>query len=288
MRIIIPATTANLGPGFDSLGLALDRYLTVSIGEKIENWYVDHRMGYFIPHDQRNMLVQTALKVNPYLTPHRLRVKSEIPIAHGLGSSSTAIVAGIVLANILGEMHLSDDDILQLAAQMEGHPDNVAPAILGDLTVSAMDQTKVATVKLTFPDVSLVAYIPKYNLATIEARKVLPPNLTYSKAVLAGSIGNALVAALALGDIKKAGQLMEQDQYHEPYREKLVPHLTTLRQIGHQIGAYATYLSGAGPTVMTVLAQDKVKAFIEAGRKQGLTDDYQVLKVDRQGYQILK
>ena len=81
---------------------------------------------------------------------------------------------------------------------------------------------------------------------------------------------------------------MEQDQYHEPYREKLVPHLTTLRQIGHQIGAYATYLSGAGPTVMTVLAQDKVKAFIEAGRKQGLTDDYQVLKVDRQGYQILK
>lgn len=286
LKIRVPATSANLGPGFDSLGIAVSSYLTVTVYGEAPQWKVDHRMGYAVPYDERNMIVATALEVNPELPPQHIKVVSDIPLAHGLGSSSSALIAGIVMANEVGRMHLSDVEILQKAAELEGHPDNVAPALYGDFVVSTMLDGVVSSVRLKFPDLMMVAYIPAYNLSTADARNVLPEQFPFSRAVAAGSVGNVLVAALAAGDMKTAGRMMENDQYHETYRARLVPHLATLRDIGHRVGAMATYLSGAGPTVMCFLPHDRVDEYIALGREAGLNDEYRVLQIEREGVHV--
>lgn len=267
LKIGVPATSANLGPGFDSLGIAVSSYLTVTVYGKAPKWKVDHKMGYAIPSDERNMIVATALKTNPELEPQHIKVTSEIPLAHGLGSSSSALIAGVVMANEVGKMHLTNEQILQKAAELEGHPDNVAPALYGDFVVSTMVDGDVSSIKLKFPDLTMVAYIPAYDLATADARNVLPAKFPFSEAVAAGSIGNVLVAALVAGDMKTAGKMIESDRYHETYREKLVPHLPILREIGHRTGAMATYLSGAGPTVMSFCRMTRLKNILIWAKK---------------------
>lgn len=144
----------------------------------------------------------------------------------------------------------------------------------------------VSSIKLKFPDLTMVAYIPAYDLATADARDVLPAKFPFSEAVAAGSIGNVLVAALVAGDMKTAGKMIESDRYHETYREKLVPHLPILREIGHRTGAMATYLSGAGPTVMSFLPHDKVEEYIDLGKKAGLKDEYRILQIEREGVHV--
>ncbi|MCP0887604.1 homoserine kinase [Ligilactobacillus sp. WILCCON 0076] len=289
MEIIkVPATSANLGPGFDSLGIAVNVYLTVTIAEQTANWVVEHQLGSDVPTDERNMIVQTALSLVPNLTPHRIIVDSDIPLARGLGSSSSAIVAGLEIANIIGKLDMDKETLLQKATYLEGHPDNVAPAILGDFVVSAYVSGHVTSVKGRFPELEMLAYIPKYELPTSKSREALPKELPFKEAVAAGSIGNALVASLLTERFDEAGRLMEADRYHEIYRAALVPHLATLREIGHHVGAMATYLSGAGPTVMTIVDKKKVPEFIRIAREAWLDGDFRQLNVDRNGVVVEK
>lgn len=131
LTISVPATSANLGPGFDSVGLAVNLYLTIDVLEAASQWHIQHDLGSEVPSDERNLLLETALQVCPDLQPHKIKMTSEIPLARGLGSSSSVIVAGIELANQLGQLNLSAADKLAIATNIEGHPDNVAPAILG-------------------------------------------------------------------------------------------------------------------------------------------------------------
>lgn len=283
-KIIVPATSANLGPGFDSIGVAVSKYLTVEVGEAQSVWQVDHQLGDDVPTDDRNLIVKTALQIAPNIKPHYLKVISEIPLARGLGSSSSAIIAGLELANRLANLNLDNRGKLQLATKIEGHPDNVAPAILGDLTISTYtpDQ-RVFSLKGHFPEVALMAFIPPTELLTSASRSVLPEKLAFKKAVEASSIGNTLVAALFAGDLEQAGYLMELDQFHERYRAKLVPHLAVLRDLGHQAGAIATYLSGAGPTTMTVIDSNHRQRFVDLVANSDLNGELLQLKVERQG-----
>lgn len=283
MQIRVPATSANLGPGFDSLGIAVTLYLTITVKGRTKEWVVEHDMGADIPHDESNMIVKTALKILPTLPAHCFKVESDIPLARGLGSSSSAIVAGIEMANQLGKMNLTNEEKIQLATELEGHPDNVAPAILGDFVVSTFVKQKNTSIKGHFPELQFMAYIPHTELLTTESREVLPQRLPFKEAVSAGSIGNALVAALLTGRTKQAGCLMEEDLYHEKYRLKLVPHLTKIRSIGHKHHSMATYLSGAGPTVMTIIPGQEAAAFSQEIREAGLTGKLVALDVDRQG-----
>ena len=257
-KIIVPASSANLGPGFDSLGLAVDRYLTLEVLEKMPNWQIEHDLGPEVSHDETNLVIKSALTLDKDLTPHRIKMNSEIPLARGLGSSSAAIVAGLKLAQVLSAKQFSDQELLEVATKLEGHPDNVAPALFGGLTISLMVNERPQTIKATFPEIGLLAYIPDFELETRVSRSVLPERLEYATAVRAGSVGNALVAALLTDDLELVAELIEQDGYHEPYREKLVPHLKILRELGHKVGAKGTYLSGAGPTVMTLIAPEKL------------------------------
>src|SRR5699024_10810472 len=135
-------------------------------------------------------------------------------------------------------------------------------------------------------DVSLLAYIPDYWLATKKSRGVLPANLDFKDEVRGNAIGNALVAKIVSGNKKDMGQLLEADLLHEPYHDKLVSYFFMLRQLAHAAGAFATYLSGAGPTTMTLLEKDTVDKFIKIAQESGLNDEYLLLEVDRNGARI--
>lgn len=286
MKIIVPATSANVGPGFDSVGVAVTKYLEIQVCEEREEWMIEHQLGKWIPRDERNLLLKIALQIVPDLQPRRLKMVSDIPLARGLGSSSSVIVAGIELANQLGNLKLSDHDKLQLATKIEGHPDNVAPAIYGNLVIASSVEDQVSAVVAPFPECAFLAYIPNYELRTRDSRGVLPRKLSYKEAVAASSIANVAIAALLTGDIVKAGQVIEGDLFHERYRQDLVREFATIKKVAKRNGAYATYLSGAGPTVMVLADPDKMPKIKAELEKQPFKGKLHDLQVDTEGVRV--
>lgn len=286
MRITVPATSANVGPGFDSVGIAVSKYLRIDVLEAQENWWIEHDLGEEIPSDEENLLLQTALQVAADLPPHRLKMTSEVPLARGLGSSSSVIVAGIELANQLGKLALSDEDKLEIATKIEGHPDNVAPAIFGNLVVASYVDQQTNHLVLPFPECALVAFVPNYELKTSDSRNVLPSEWTYKEAVAASSIANVAIAALAKGDLRVAGKAIEADRFHERYRQQLVAEFPQVKEVAHQHEAYATYLSGAGPTIMTLLPVEHAETFAKDLESKDLNGQVFSLKIDTTGVKV--
>ena len=286
MRITVPATSANVGPGFDSVGIAVSKYLTIDVLEAQENWWIEHDLGEEIPSNEENLLLQTALQVASDLPPQRLKMTSEVPLARGLGSSSSVIVAGIELANQLGKLSLSDEDKLEIATKIEGHPDNVAPAIFGNLVVASYVDQQTNHLVLSFPECALVAFVPNYELKTSDSRNVLPSEWTYKEAVAASSIANVAIAALAKGDLRVAGKAIEADRFHERYRQQLVAEFPQVKEVAHQHDAYATYLSGAGPTIMTLLPVEHAEAFAKDLESKGLNGQVFSLNIDTTGVKV--
>lgn len=287
MKIRVPASSANLGCGFDSVGFAVNLYLEVEILEKTDSWEVNHDLGPDIPHDRSNLIVSTALKIFPELQPHRLQITSNIPLAHGLGSSSSALIAGIELACVLGDLRLTKASKLGYACDIEGHIDNVAPAVLGGLIIGSYFDNCLEYVEAEMPDVGLVAYIPDRRLLTSDLRKVLPIELSYKEAVAASSLSNVMIASLLKGDLIQAGRLMEQDLFHERYRSELIPELKEIRKIAHKYDAYATYLSGSGPTIMSLMPLERTAELVNILSKSK-TAKVLSLAVDVQGAIIIK
>lgn len=286
MKIRVPATSANLGPGFDSCGIALSQYLYIEVLKDSDEWFISHSMEEEIPTDESNLLIKTALRVAPKLTPKHLKMTSDIPLARGLGSSSSVIVAGIELANRLGNLNLSLRDRVQIATEIEGHPDNVAPAICGDFVVACYVDGDVRYVKHHFPECEVIAYIPKEELLTSDSRSVLPETVPYREAVEASAIANVLIAAILNGNLPLAGKMMEKDKWHEKYRKDLVPHLAAIRTIGHEEGAYGAYLSGAGPTVLVLTPPEKADAVANRLTKLDKTARVEILNIDQEGVQF--
>ena len=286
MRITVPATSANVGPGFDSVGIAVSKYLTIDVLEAQENWWIEHDLGEEIPSDEENLLLQTALQVASDLPPHRLKMTSEVPLARGLGSSSSVIVAGIELANQLGNLCLSDEEKLEIATKIEGHPDNVAPAIFGNLVVASYVDQETHHLVLPFPECALVAFVPNYELKTSDSRNVLPSEWSYKEAVAASSIANVAIAALAKGDLRVAGKAIEGDRFHERYRQQLVAEFPQVKEVAHQHDAYATYLSGAGPTIMTLLPVEHAETFAKDLESKDLNGQVFSLKIDTNGVKV--
>lgn len=287
LSISVPATSANLGPGFDSIGIALDMQLTLQVLQPSDHWQIDHPFGAEVPTDERNLIIKTALALEPALPPQQLQMTSKIPLARGLGSSSTAIVAGLVLANELSGRARTLDDLLAVATRLEGHPDNVAPAILGGLVVATYVNGRVHAVKLPLPSLFASVYVPNEELLTSASREALPSRLPFKQAIAGSSVANTLVAALATQDWEVALPLLEADQFHEQYRAKLVPALAVIRETAHQMGIVGTYLSGAGPTVITLgdygqLAELQTKLQVNSA----LTGQYHLLPVDGTGIKI--
>ena len=295
MKIIVPATTANIGLGFDSIGIAVDLYLTLTVVEPSNEWKIEHPFGEVVPSNQENLIIETALAVCPTLQPHHLVCESDIPMTRGLGSSSSAIVAGIELANQLGELNLTPQQKVEWATKLEGHPDNVAPAILGGLVVATYDEESQEVdylQKEIQSEIQGIALIPDFELSTKASRQVLPSEFVYSKAVQASSRSNVLVAALWQEDWENVSRIVEKDLFHEPYRETLIPFLTPVRTLAKEKEAIGTYLSGAGPTVMVLSSKDKSTTIVEYLEEHLPSElgnyNIQVLTVDQVGVRVEK
>lgn len=256
--IRVPATAANLGPGIDSIGAALHLYLTVIIEERTEKWRVNHALGTDIPRDEHNLMVQAALKVAPKLVPHQLTVMSDIPVSRGLGSSTSAIIAGIKIANELGELNLTIDEQLNWAVKLGGALDNVAPALLGQAAVATVNGGEAHALQLPLPNLSALVFIPGQKLLARKSRAALPKEVALKTAVHASGVANVLVAALLEQKWELAAKMIELDEFHEQARSQLVPELQQIRDTAHDLGIIGTYLSGAGPTVVTLSTTAKL------------------------------
>lgn len=271
VRVSVPATSANLGPGFDTLGVALDLRNIITMEETGILDVVIEIDGYgeALERPENNMVYLAARRVFRRLQyePHGLYIKEEvrIPVARGLGSSAAAIVGGLVAANALAERMtgrpgLSRDELLKMAVEMEGHPDNVTPAMVGGFTVSCMDETRGPLYVRFDPPTGLQAVVvmPEVSVSgkkTEMSRGVLPAEVSLKDAVYNLNRTALLVAALAQGRIDLL-PVATQDKLHQPYRASLVPGLRSVFQAALDAGAKGVVLSGAGPSVLALVDRD--------------------------------
>lgn len=264
VQVQVPATTANLGPGFDSLGLALalhDRYIAQVLDEQIIDIDISGEGADDLPRNEKNLVIKSMYKGFEFLggKPRgiALRALNVIPHSRGLGSSASAIVGGLSLARALvlgGSERMSDDDMLNLASAIEGHPDNVAAAIFGAATVAWKEvqhgQDVALSVQLEVdPRISVMAFVPFTSVATSKARKMLPELIAHSDAVR-----NSANTALLVHALQHRPDLLHTataDFLHQSYRAQAMPAsfalLTKLRKAG-----VAAFISGAGPTVLVL------------------------------------
>lgn len=256
MIIKVPATTANLGPGFDSFGLAVSLYLEIELVGLSEKWHIHHELEN-IPTDDTNLIVKVAKQVFPQIASYELIMRTNIPTARGLGSSSSVIVAGIELANQLGNLKLTNNEKVEIATQIEGHPDNVAPAILGGFVVSAEIDNQVYFDENPFPECGIIAIVPKYELLTSNSRDVLPQNLAFKESIIASNIANMALSFLITNQIEKACNMMELDLFHQPYRRKLIKEFDHVLNLKNDLGFYTAIISGAGPTILVITPMKK-------------------------------
>ncbi|MBS4209294.1 homoserine kinase [Bacillus sp. FJAT-50079] len=290
--IKVPASTANLGPGFDSAGMALTRYLTLHL-EEHDEWMFEHHSVHLpeVNDAKEHFIYQIAKKTAEHfgasLPAAHVVVESEIPLARGLGSSSSAIIAGIEIANQLCKLHLSKMDKLYFAAAIEGHPDNVAPTVLGGLVIASQSSNEeINYFQKKDDNLDFIVYIPSTELKTEASREVLPEQYSRQKATSASAIANVMFASLIAGDYELAGEMMEKDLYHEPYRASLIPNYEKIRHEAKKRGAYGTVISGAGPTMLSLAPKGKGAEI--AAALQDLLPNYSVdvLEMDLHGVQV--
>lgn len=255
IRIRVPASTANLGPGFDSLGMALNLYLDIT-AERAECWYFEHLGDELVslPTDETHFIARQVtqfcrkLNVEPFCL--HVKMTSEIPLARGLGSSGTALIASLLMVNHYGRLNLSRQQLVDILTKEEGHPDNVVPSLVGGVITGCYDREICRYMALPAIEWPLYLIIPPYELKTDEARQVLPQTLPFAEAVEASAIANVLVAALAQKDYQLAGQLMMQDRFHEPYRAALIQDYQAVKRIVEDKGSL--FISGAGSTLFVM------------------------------------
>lgn len=294
-QVKVPASAANLGPGFDAIGMAFQLYttirMTVSDRPEVVNYGAELEG---LPTDESNLVYRIAellfRRIGREMPPLRIEIKSDIPLARGLGSSAAAIVGGLVGANYLAGEPLSKEEILRVAAELEGHPDNVGAALFGGIVVAVMEEERVPYLKIVpEPHLKALVVIPDFQLSTEAARDALPQE--YSKQDAIFSVGHAslLAAALASGQYDALSAAM-QDRLHQPYRMSLVPGLEELLRGAPQYGALGAALSGAGPTVVSLLNggdEAPLAQFMkETLLKHGVTSSALLLTPDANGAQI--
>jgi len=302
IHIRVPATSANCGPGFDSLGLALTLYndFYYTIGDDFEGFHlqVEGEGEDQLKAGESNLAFASFLRVwNRYTGRQKIGIKvrmhNRIPLAHGLGSSSTAIVAGIEAANALLDTRLNPMQLLKIANDIEGHPDNVAPAILGGFTVSYEKDGKPYSLKVIPPrPLKFIAAVPEQPLATAVARKAIPATVPHADAVFNESRSALLVGALLTGQYEFLGSALE-DRLHTPYRAKFIPGLSAVFKAAVEAGAYNCIISGAGSTLLAYADPNANLQIIAYAMKEAFNTAGQacvshILDLDTMGTQVIE
>lgn len=289
VTIRVPATTANLGPGFDCLGMALSLWNTTRLAWADAPAVRLHGLGTDeLPADESNLVYRSARRAldetGDGARGLSLEAWQEIPFSRGLGSSSAAIVGGLYGANALLGYPLPPHRLLELAVEIEGHPDNVAPALMGGLSIAVSDGERVHAAPVPLPDdLQCVVYVPDAPMPTQEARSVLPPEVSRADAVFNAGRAALLVAALAL-DRPEYLRLATQDRLHQPQRQTIFRQMKPIFDHALAAGAHGVFLSGAGSSVAALTKRGENRAFTigcemaDAADKSGLTGSFLVLE----------
>lgn len=305
VSVKVPASSANIGPGFDCLGLALPIYNTITIEETVlpgtgieinlmsEEETIDEMVFDDIPRDENNIVYKAVEmlynSIGQEPSELRINIQAQIPITRGLGSSSSIVVGGLLAANKLLGNPADETALLAIATEVEGHPDNVAPAILGGFVLANQEDDGTLTYcKLQWPEEwDLTVCIPDFQLSTEIARSVLPKEVPMQDAIF-----NAKHLAMLIEAVNtKNAKLMKaalKDRLHQPYREKLVPGMKEIMEaFKHEDSVLGCVLSGAGPTLLVISHKydlDKIKSTVkEIWEKQNIKVDVRTLKVEEQG-----
>jgi homoserine kinase len=292
VHVRIPATSANLGPGFDALGLALALYneVTASESDRVRVTIEGEGAGRLSPGAENVVARGVRQAYEAAGRPFKgvaLACVNRVPTARGLGSSAAAWVGGLVAGNALLGGPLSRDALLTLAARAEGHPDNVSAALMGGLTVScASGEGRIAAISLPVPAaVRWVVLVPEVTSATAEARAVLPPTFTRADAVFNVQRVALLLAALQSGRLDCLGEALD-DRLHQPYRLRLFPWMPTVVEAARAAGAVGCVLSGAGPSLLAVVRDDAdvvARSMESALAAAGVRGRASALPVDTEG-----
>jgi homoserine kinase len=296
LRVRVPATSANLGPGFDSFGLALPIVAEFEL-RPARTWSVAvDGVAEGIPAGEDNLFIvgarATAKAIGAPLPAQHITQRSAIPLGRGLGSSAAAIVGGVVAANAMLGEPLERRALLRIAANVEGHADNVAAALYGAFTVAVPHQDGPVAVRLSFPAAwRICLLVPAMPLATEKARGVLPAQVSRADAIFNLAHASALVAAV----LKADGALLRvamRDRLHQPARLRLVPALDDVVRAATDAGAFGAALSGAGPTVLAVapvrLAARVIAAMEEASAQAGAPGRGRIVRVRAAGAQVAR
>lgn len=261
IKVTVPATSANMGSGYDSIGIALDLHNIVCL-EESDTIDISDKNGADIPTDESNLIYQCAQKVYDIcgqpLPGLKIIEDCAIPQTRGLGSSSACTVAGILGANALLGNPLDEQNIIDLAASIEGHPDNSTPAILGGFCVSLLEYGKVWSVRVPMNGkVDFITFIPNFELSTEKARGVLPDQVAHHDAVFNLSRAALLAGSLTTGKLENIGVAVG-DCLHQPYRFALIPSGRDIVHAAKAMGALGAFISGAGPSIIAIVdAHDK-------------------------------
>ena len=291
VTIRVPATTANLGPGFDAFGCALSLYTDVTFEETEEGLQITGCDEAFTGPDNLAYTAYCAVlgSLSEEVKGVKIHIDAQIPIGRGLGSSAALLVAGAMAANVLRGSRLSTQGLMNITNAMEGHPDNLAPAFFGGLTASMVDNGLPITVSFPLhPEWEILALIPEFELHTHFARSVLPTQIPRADAVYNLSHGAMVLKALELGDEKLLRNAM-QDALHQPYRKKLIPDYDAIEGVVRTSGA-AFCLSGAGPTLLCITRNKKLRETLEK-RLDGITStkwEIRPLHVEFKGAHIVE
>mgnify|MGYP001770654633 CR=1 FL=1 len=290
MKILVPASTSNLGAGFDTFGLALELYNSFEF-EPAEGYSLHvEGEGQDLPRDENNLFVRSYKRACQFFglkeEPLRIVQKNRVPTGRGLGSSATAIVGGIMACLRLNGLDAPLEDVLKVAFEFEPHPDNILPALVGGFVVCATDGERVSYVKLDFPkELKVVVCVPEFELSTKKAREVLRKEVPLWDAVYNVQRSALLVASLMKGRFDLLKEAVK-DRLHQPYRAGLVPGFYRVLDSAYSAGAVAVFLSGAGPTVASLCLEKEEqvgRAMVGAFEGEGIRSKYLVLGVSERG-----
>lgn len=295
IRIDVPATSANLGSGFDSLGIALTMKNRVWM-EESDELSITCTDGAQVPTDNSNLIFWAASHLYEFcgkkLTGLKIVQENNIPMARGLGSSSACIVAGILGANRFMGNPLSQTDLIHLAAKIEGHPDNTSPAISGGLVASAMEGERVYSVSVPVSEkIRFAVMIPPFELKTEKARAALPKQYSREDAVYNLSRSGLMTASLFSGKLENL-RVAVQDRIHQPYRSGLIENYDNVFRMSYELGSLGTYVSGAGPTIIAMIDSENAHSFgkncMSHLEDKGITGwRVEILSADPNGAQII-
>ena len=258
-EVIVPGTSANLGPGFDALGIAWELYNHFFFKRSDKYEYINIKEEY---QNEDNLVIVSAKETFKYLKkkeiPFALEIKENVPVSRGLGSSATCILAGVIGAMLLGDARLSDEEIVKIATKVEGHPDNIVPAYYGSLCAIAIDNDDIVFSRFNVSrDLCFTALIPPFSLETKHAREVLPHELSYQDAIYNMSRALIIPNAFETGDLGKLNHVMK-DKMHEPYRYPLIKDSEVFREFAIK-NELPLCISGSGSTLLLISKENELK-----------------------------